>query len=260
MIKTLLGALSGGGQAPSSAFMGRVPAGVRVYAVGDIHGRNDLLLEMIARVVDDCAGYHGTVKVVFIGDVIDRGPNSADVVETLLHRLPTCWQTVFLRGNHERAMLDFLRDPEGSPAWLAWGGRQALESYGIGLYDGRGARAPALLAADFAKELERRGHNRLFDEMQPYHVEGSYLFVHAGVRPKIALEKQMEDDLLFIREDFLAKPHGLPYVVVFGHTILPEPLLLDDRIGLDTGAFESGILTAIKLDNDQRTVLQVVPG
>jgi serine/threonine protein phosphatase 1 len=247
---------SGGGAAPSSAIGAGLPEGQRVYAIGDVHGRSDLLRRMIDLIKQDVAGYTGTVTLVMIGDYIDRGPDSGGVVSLLQNEVSQAWNTVFLRGNHEQAMLDFGEDPEGRPEWLAWGGVQALESYDVTPYGARGLRDPKALAAELEHALAEQGHRAFYEATRLHHVIGPYLFVHAGVRPRVPLTKQMPEDLLFIREDFVGRPHGLPYVVVFGHTIMRAPLNEPDRIGIDTGAYQSNVLTAVVLEGDGRRFLQ----
>lgn len=233
-----------------------IPDGERVYAIGDIHGRSDLLRMLLKQIATDAKAFKGKVTLVCIGDYIDRGPDSKGVVEILLKDLPPHWQKVFLRGNHEQAMLDFMENPQLRTEWLGWGGVQALESYDIALYGPKGARAPEALAPELLMELEKIGHKGFFEATQLTHISGNYLFVHAGVRRGIPLEKQMANDLIFIREDFMGRAHNLPYRVVFGHTILPEPLVEDDRIGLDTGAFQTGTLTAVRLEADSVEIMQ----
>jgi len=256
MMFSLLGTLLGGrpedGRPP--AF---VPPGERIYAIGDIHGRRDLLGMLVERIIEDAKAYKGTITLVGMGDYIDRGPDSQGVVEYLLNKLPEGWQKVFLRGNHEQAMLDFLKSPKTRGEWLAWGGVQALESYDVPPYGAQGMRNPEALAAEFEEALTaNKGHKAFVENTVLSYTAGDYAFVHAGVRPGVPLEKQMVDDLLFIREDFIGRPHQLPQRVVFGHTILPEPLLADDRIGLDTGAFQTGVLTAVRLESDDADLLQ----
>lgn len=247
-----------GGKAPSPTVEARVPSGIRVYAVGDVHGRDDLLRQMLQILVKDGEDFEGQIKLVMIGDYIDRGPASAQVVDILLKELPEAWETVFLRGNHEHAMMEFLKDPRRMPMWLGWGGIQALESYEVKPYGARGMRDLEALAAELRFALEEKGHDAFYDRTVLWHVVGDYAFVHAGVRPRVALEKQMEDDVLFIRDDFLRHPHELPYRVVFGHTIFDIPLMQNDRIGIDSGAFLSGCLTAVALEGMEARFLQAL--
>lgn len=256
MFRHLRGWLRGGDDSPPSAPAAHIPDGQRFYAVGDVHGRPDLLRSLLDLIHRDIADFRGSVSLVMIGDYIDRGPSSAEVIDVLLGELPTAWRKVFLRGNHEHAMQAFLDDPHGMPMWLAWGGIQALESYGIPPYGAMGLRNPDALAAELQYALDQRGHSSFFAQTQTWFTAGDYAFVHAGVRPGIPLQKQLDDDLLFIREDFLGRPHLLPFRVVFGHTIFDQPLLLPDRIGIDTGAFSTGVLTAAVLEADQVRFLQ----
>ncbi len=240
----------------------QIPDLQRVYAIGDIHGRSDLLATLLDRLKQDAASYEGQITLICMGDYIDRGPDSKGVVDMLTNTIPSTWQTVFLRGNHEQAMLDFrstahLTEKRGARCeWLAWGGLQALESYGVPPFGPHGVRDAAALAAEFEHALTETGHDRFYNDTRLFHTCGGYLFVHAGVRRGIPIKNQMPEDLLFIREDFLGQPHDLPYRIVFGHTIMPQPLVEDDRIGIDTGAFDSGILTALKLEGTHVDFIQ----
>jgi serine/threonine protein phosphatase 1 len=230
-----------------------IPDGERVYAIGDIHGRADLLASLLEQIKADAKSYSGRITFVGMGDYIDRGPHSKQVVD-LLSALPAPWHKVFLCGNHEQAMLDFLADPKRSE-WLSWGGLEALASYDIQPFGARGIRQTDAIAAELAHTLAETGHDSFYKATVMRYVLGGYAFVHAGVRPRVVLENQLPSDLLFIREDFMGRPHGLPYRVVFGHTILPEVLVTDDRIGLDTGAFQSGVLSAVALEGESVRVL-----
>ncbi|RYG61976.1 MAG: serine/threonine protein phosphatase [Alphaproteobacteria bacterium] len=243
----------------------RIPEGERVYAIGDVHGRRDLLELLLETIRQDAQGYDGKVTLIGMGDYIDRGPDSKGVVDVLMSdALPAAWDKVFLRGNHEQVMLDFMQTAHlgergARCEWLAWGGLQALESYGVAPFGAHGVRDVGALAAEFGETLNKTGHGAFFDATQLYHVCGDYLFVHAGVRRGIPVKNQMAEDLLYIREDFIGKPHDLPFRVVFGHTIMETPLVEDDRIGIDTGAFQSGILTAVRLEDDRTDLLQTNP-
>lgn len=255
MITRLAGLLHKRRSDEDRRFGAGVPDGERVYAVGDVHGRADLLADLLEQIKADADGYTGPITFVGMGDYIDRGPHSMQVVELLLTALPANWNKVFLRGNHEQAMLDFLADPRRSE-WLAWGGLEALTSYDIQPFGARGVRDTAALAAELTHALVEKGHESFYNQTIMHYVCGSYAFVHAGVRPRVSLENQLPSDLLFIREDFMGRPHGLQYRVVFGHTILPDVMLGDDRIGLDTGAYQSGVLSAVALEGEHARVLQ----
>jgi serine/threonine protein phosphatase 1 len=229
-----------------------VPPGVRIYAVGDIHGCAQQLITLLKALKKDAAGYKGRVVFVGIGDAIDRGPSSSDVVDILQTHLPDAWEKVFLRGNHEQALLDFLKAPRRTAAWMAWGGLQTLESYGVRLYGPTGARPPEELAADLKLAVEARGHAQFYRATCLSHTVGNLLFVHAGVRPGVPLHRQTAQELLYIREDFINNPHHLPYRIVFGHTVFPQVWVEPDRLGIDTGAYKSGVLSAVALQG--RTV------
>ena len=222
-----------------------------VYVVGDIHGNLAKLQGLLKRIKGDSAKRTGPFTLVFLGDVINRGPDSAGVVKTLRTGLPKGWKIVTLRGNHEQALLDFLNQPDRYAHWLGWGGAETCQSYGIQPFGAKGLRAPAALAAEMAHELEKRGDRVWLEATVLSHVIGPYAFVHAGVRPGVALASQMPEDLLFIREDWANRPHQLPFTVIYGHTIYPEPLVANDRIGIDTGAYLNGPLTAAVLTATQ---------
>jgi serine/threonine protein phosphatase 1 len=228
----------------------------RVYAVGDVHGRDDLLVMLLKTIEVDGLDYKGPKTIVMLGDLINRGPASKAVLARVQHSLPQGWQQAVLRGNHEQALLDYLAKPETEHAWLGWGGVQTLESYGVAPYGPRGLREPAALAAELEAELLADGTLAWLKERPLYWVCGGYAFVHAGVRTGLPLAAQSAFDLLFIRDDWLGRPHGLPQRVVFGHTIMQEPLVLADRIGIDTGAYQSGVLTAVVLEGQTTRVLQ----
>ncbi|WP_343347895.1 metallophosphoesterase family protein [Sphingomicrobium sp. XHP0239] len=218
--------------------------GKRVYAIGDVHGCDKELKRLLKRIAKDLDGYEGKSTIVFLGDYIDRGPDSAGVVERLLSDDLPGDRQIFLKGNHEAAMLEAL---EGKAlGWLAYGGIQTLESYGVD--------KKALFNTPSVKKLISRhvpdAHLDFFRTLKTSKKIGRYLFVHAGIRPGVPLEDQKERDLIWIRDDFLSskKDHGL--IVVHGHTVSEEPQKKKNRIGLDTGCYASGTLTAARLEGD----------
>lgn len=237
-----------------------LPDAHRVYAIGDVHGMAGLLDRLLGSIRADAAGYMGQVHLVFLGDYIDRGPHSKPVLEILKNRpWPPEWQVTLLRGNHDQAALDFLDNPTTDSHWLAWGGDSVLAEYGLGLFQ-HGVRTPLpALAQALKQQLEACGHLTVLQNTALHYTVGDYLFVHAGVRPMLAVADQLEHDLMMIRDDFAGRPHGLPYKVVYGHTITHVPLDLSDRLGLDTGAFSSGVLTAAVLENTTVRFLQTKP-
>lgn len=239
---------------------GRVPDGVRVYAIPDIHGRADLL-ERLLDAIDQDLSRTGSdldrVVGVFLGDYIDRGPRSRRVLDILTNGLPKRLETVFLMGNHEQFVLSFL-DGLGEPAgWLFNGGVETLISYGVPVPDSvyMSREGENHLRAALLDALPER-HMVFLRNLRLMHQEGEYLFVHAGIRPGVAHDRQSPEDLLWIRGPFLTSSADLGAVVVHGHTITPRPLVLNNRIGLDTGAHETGRLTCGVLEGERLRFLR----
>lgn len=239
----------------------RGKAGCRAYAVGDIHGRLDLLDVMLSRIEDDMARQPAArTFIIFLGDLIDRGPDSAGVVERLrTYRPPHGAEMVFLAGNHEEVLLRILdNERKILPNWLKFGGVECAESYGID--------AAALSRLEESAAIERvramvpAAHREFLKGFGDTFRFGDYLFVHAGIRPGIGLEEQDLSDLRWIREPFLtdAKEHG--FVVVHGHTIVPQVEERANRIGIDTGAYHTGNLTALAVEEERRWYISTVAG
>lgn len=236
--------------APAEA---RVPDGLRVYAIGDIHGCREELDRLLERVEADLSGHEGASRLVFLGDYVDRGPDSAGVIERLAGGgLPGDGQT-FLRGNHEMVFADLLRgEREAQSGWLAYGGFATLASYGIEraqLFDGE-PDVPALLGAAVPEH-----HRRFLHGLEPSVRLGDYFFAHAGVRPGVALAEQSERDLAWIRESFLGSREDHGAVIVHGHTISDDPEVRPNRVGIDTGCYRTGRLTALVLEGAGRRFL-----
>lgn len=235
-----------------------VPPGQIVYAVGDIHGEAGLLRRLLESLRQDLAGRTDkpAATLIFLGDYIDRGPDSRAVLDLLLSDPLPGARLRFLRGNHEQTMLDFLVDPLAAADWLRFGGVETLASYGLRAPPG--SLDPARLrqlAADLANRLPP-AHLSLLRATTLMAAVGDYAFVHAGIRPGISLNQQKQDDLLWIRDGFLDRPFQASHVIVHGHSVTDEPVLAPHRIGLDTGAYASGILTAIALHGSERHVIQ----
>jgi serine/threonine protein phosphatase 1 len=231
------------------------PAGSCIYAIGDIHGRADLLAEIHRRIRADRTKAARRV-VVHLGDYVDRGDASRAVIDMLLSDpVPGC-QYVNLLGNHERFMLDFLDDAAIGPSWLMNGGEATLESYGV-TYARGGTRETAMFLLQQAlREKLPPAHRRFLDSLKLSHREGDYLFVHAGIKPGAPLEAQTADSILWIRDEFLDSDADHGVCVVHGHTITDQPEVRPNRIGIDTGAFTTGRLTCLALEADTRRVLQ----
>jgi serine/threonine protein phosphatase 1 len=229
-----------------------VPAGRRVYAVGDIHGRADLLLKLLDNIQADVAGggFKGKPILVFLGDYIDRGFQSKDVIDILLSERLSPFETYFLKGNHEAAMMEFLAGPGIGPRWAEFGGVETLVSYGVRPPRMRTAPAEWAIASDELNRLLPAEHRAFLESLQLNVRIGDYLFVHAGVRPGVDLAEQSENDMLWIREEFLNDARPLGAVVVHGHTPAPNPHRDSRRIGIDTGAYLSGRLTAARFEHD----------
>ena len=226
--------------------------GCRAYAVGDIHGRLDLLNQILAEIeADHAARPPKRTFLIFLGDLVDRGPDSAGVVERLRTYQHTGIRMIFLGGNHEEVLLRILDGEQNIlPSWLKFGGAECAESYGIN------PEALKRMPEDAAVELVRtkvpREHKEFLASFADTFSFGDYLFVHAGIRPGIAIDEQARADLRWIRDPFLSdsKEHGC--VVVHGHTIVERVEERTNRIGIDTGAYRSGVLTALAIEDDQR--------
>ena len=240
------------GRSPPSA-----PPETRIYAIGDIHGRADLLRTLNGLIRDDAASRRAPRSVVvYLGDYVDRGPHSREVIDLLLAAPPAGFEHIHLRGNHEDFMLRFLADVSVGPSWLSNGGRETLESYGVdppGLFAGTDALELALRA--LAARLPA-AHVEFLRSLRLLHEEGDFCFVHAGVRPGVPLEQQREQDLLWIRDEFLSSNAEFGRIVVHGHSITPVPDVRRNRIGIDTGAFRSERLTCLVLEGSEWAFLQ----
>jgi serine/threonine protein phosphatase 1 len=236
----------------------RVPDGTRLYAIGDIHGRDDLLERLLEDIATDAsAAPAGTRRVlVYVGDYVDRGLESRQVIERLLDRPPEGFEVIHLLGNHEEAFLGFL---EGKPIafdWFRYGGLETLYSYDVPIP--RRAARPIDIDALRRKAVAAvpAAHVEFLRGCKLWHVEGDYAFVHAGVRPGVSLERQEADDLLWIRDEFLSsRADHDGKVVVHGHTICERPEVRANRINIDTGAFASGRLTCLVLEGEGRRFL-----
>jgi serine/threonine protein phosphatase 1 len=229
--------------------------GHRAYVVGDIHGRLDLLDRLLGTIHDDLdARPSPKTLLVFVGDLIDRGPNSAQVVERLRTYRHGGVRPVFILGNHEEVLLRILAgEAELIAKWRQFGGSQCLESYGVDV------DALSDLDAEAALEAVRAAIPPAHSEFLGSFVDtcrfGDYLFTHAGIRPGIPLDQQSQTDLRWIRDPFLFDDTDHGFVVVHGHTIAGEVEQRANRIGIDTGAYRSGVLTALAIEGAKRWTL-----
>ncbi len=231
--------------------------GFRIYAIGDIHGRLDLLDAMLARIRADLAARpHSQPLVVFLGDYVDRGPETRGVLETLIGLEAAGLPARCLLGNHDSYVLAYLEDPDWSDRPLHWlhtsmGGAATLASYGV---------------PDALEGAPRRTHAAFVEAFPRTHLDflngcglwmriGSYVFVHAGIRPGVAMEAQERDDLIWIREPFLSTNEDFGFKVVHGHTIVPKVEHRPNRIAIDTGAVRTGVLSCLVLDGSEVALL-----
>jgi serine/threonine protein phosphatase 1 len=185
---------------------------------------------------------------VFLGDYIDRGPASSQVIDMLIDRAQH-HETIFLKGNHETMLLELLRDPEIFPMFRQYGGLPTLRSYGLTPSVNPGHEEQHTLIEALAQKIPD-SHRRFFDDLQSKYLCGDFLFVHAGVRPGIPLEKQKEEDLLWIRDEFLSSDKNFGKFIVHGHTPVSKPDIRPNRINIDTGAYATGILTLLIIQGD----------
>lgn len=230
-----------------------IAPGRRIFAVGDIHGRKDLLTKLLARIGEITETETLRHTLVFLGDYVDRGPDSAGVLDEL-GKIRDRVDTVLLKGNHETFLFDFLRDPDILPAWANVGGLSTLASYGL--------RPPLRPTPQEARELRDdlvrkmpESHVAVLRALVPSYAADDYFFVHAGVRPGTALADQAEADLLWIRGEFLDYRGNFEKRVVHGHTPVKMPDVLASRINIDTGAFATGNLTCLVLEADEISFL-----
>ncbi len=233
-----------------------LPEGVRVYAVGDIHGRYDLLLEIYERIQADLSGNKPVHSVgIFLGDYVDRGPSSRDVLAWISECKLVFNEWVFLRGNHEEALERFLAEPGIVDQWRQFGGFETLYSYGVTPPVDRSGEAIDSSHQEFVKVFPDR-QRRLLAQMENHVIVGDYFFVHAGVRPGVALDQQETDDLLWIREPFLSSGADFGKFVVHGHTPVAEPDERVNRFNIDTGAYLTNRLTCLVLEGQGRRIFQ----
>lgn len=240
--------------APLAAQKPRLPTGLRVYAIGDVHGRLDLLEDVFGKI--DRQEFDSPSErnlTILLGDMIDRGPDSRGVVNQILARSRRHWMLA-MRGNHEQYLLDFLEDPDILEPWGPLGAFNTLLSYGL-----RPSRAPT---PEQRRELSQAlcasmppGHLAFFQNLPISFSCHGYFFAHAGVRPGVALDKQTPEDLLWIRDEFLSHRGPFERVIIHGHTPVIAPEILPHRINIDTGAYATGRLTCAMLEGNEVVLL-----
>jgi serine/threonine protein phosphatase 1 len=238
----------------------RIPDGMRVYAIGDVHGRNDLLQSLLAQIdADDAERGKAETQIIFLGDLVDRGPDSAGVIETAMALRASGRNVRFLLGNHEEVFLAACdkRDAKTLRYCMRIGGDATIQSYPI-------TRAEYLeldhqQLADRLATLVPQAHLDFLRAFEDQVIIGDYFFVHAGIRPGVPLSEQKSSDMRWIREEFTGHRGDLEKVIIYGHTIYDKVEERGSRIGIDTGAFASGKLTAIGLEAGDRWFLQTHP-
>lgn len=250
--------------APGIHFLdARGPEGMRIYAVGDVHGRLDLLVAMYRRIAAEIRQARpADWRVIHLGDYVDRGPDSKGVIDFLIEVRKRDPRHLMLAGNHDIGFLDFLDAPDADGLFMRYGGIQTAQSYGVVLNEGGGAwfgRSEAAL---------RQGHAALVEAVPKSHVDflqslafsltfGDFFFCHAGIRPGIALESQSTQDLIWIRDVFHNHSGLHPKIVVHGHTPVPEAEVMVNRVNIDTLAYQTGNLSALVVDGADKRILVV---
>jgi len=231
-----------------------VPSGQRVYAIGDIHGRLDLFEALVAAIdADDAASLPAETTVILLGDLVDRGPDSAGVI-ALARQWQTRRRVRILGGNHEEMFLRGFDELEVFRHFLRHGGRETALSYGIDR--ARFLQATMEEAQQLMRDAVPHADIAFLEAFEDMVTIGDYAFVHAGIDPRVPLDEQKRRDLRWIREPFLSHPDSYGPVVVHGHTISDEPEDCGNRIGIDTGAFVSGRLTALVLEGTARRYIE----
>jgi serine/threonine protein phosphatase 1 len=227
-----------------------LPAGLRIYAIGDLHGRADLLDSLLSRIDTDLV--HRPVNSaieVYVGDYIDRGPGSCQVLDRLIARSQQR-KVVCLKGNHEIFLSQFLANPATLQGWRQYGGLETLVSYGLRPSLNPDAAEQIEIARALRSAIPNL-HLQFLDHLSPSASCGDFFFVHAGVKPRVPLAEQREEDLLWIREEFLLYEDDFEKIIVHGHTPVSEPDFRPNRINIDTGAYATGKLTCLRIEADE---------
>ncbi len=236
-----------------------IPEGRRVYAIGDIHGRNDLLQQLLDKIIKDDAE-RGAVQseIIFLGDLVDRGPDSAGVIDTAMQARAELGNVRFLMGNHEEIYLSATKGDEKAVRFFnRIGGRETILSYDITMKEYIGLDMTQL--AERIPELFPKSHIDFIAGFEDQITIGDYAFVHAGIRPGVPLSEQRQKDLRWIRDEFLSSQTAHEKIIVYGHTINNDVVETGTRIGIDTGAYYSDKLTALALEGSERWYLDTAP-
>jgi serine/threonine protein phosphatase 1 len=231
-----------------------LPEGLRIYAFGDVHGRLDLLDELLGRIAQDISVRPVARPLfVFLGDYIDRGPQSRETIDRLIaHGRDN--ECVFLKGNHEQVAIKCLSDRSLFDQWTRFGGVETLVSYGVLPKPPLDEQQIVRLQAAFHEALPQ-AHFRFFRDLKRSFACGDFFFVHAGVRPRVDLSHQKESDLFWIRDEFLSSSEDFGKIIVHGHTPTSEVEVAPNRINIDTGAFATGRLTCLVMEEASLAVM-----
>lgn len=235
-----------------------LPEGRRIYAVGDVHGCSVLVRELINSIDADSAERpYADTTIIFLGDLVDRGTDTKGVLDYIIELKASGRNILLLQGNHEEVLLKARAgDRRAARAFNRIGGRETLLSYGITAEDYDAAGLDDVIG--WLRSNLPESHVALLDQARDIHIEGDYLFVHAGIRPRIALSDQSDGDLRWIRDDFLKYRGDHGKMVVHGHSIFPSVDERSNRVGIDTGAYHTGTLTALGLEGARRWYLSTV--
>ena len=244
-------------RAQSELFIPSVPDGQRVYAVGDIHGRVDLLEKLHQSIMEHATKGPAEIQntIVYLGDYVDRGFNSKEVIDFLLDTRSEDIRPVYLKGNHEDVLLQFLEDPSLGPAWFAIGGNATALSYGVAIPKRLSGTEKFHFIRQELQRLIPPDHLAFLKQLVLTYEAGDYFFVHAGIRHGVPLDRQHPKDLLWIRGDFLDRGQNCGKVIVHGHSISHKPEVRVDRIGIDTGAYATNALTCLVIESTSRSFI-----
>jgi serine/threonine protein phosphatase 1 len=228
----------------------KLPDGIRIYAVSDIHGCADLLQDVFAA-IDHHLARAGPVRAlhVFLGDYIDRGPASRQTIDLLIER-GRRHECIFLKGNHEAFLFEVLQDASRLQSWKEYGGFQTLMSYGLTPSIKPDQAEQDELARALLQGMPKH-HRRFLSNLRTSFFCGDFFFAHAGVRPGVPLRQQREEDLLWIRDEFLQSEENFGKFIVHGHTPVPKPVIRPNRINIDTGAYATGVLTLLTIQGER---------
>lgn len=229
----------------------------RIYAIGDIHGRADLLQKLLEKIFRDIQknAHKKQIKIIFLGDYIDRGSHSYEVIEILSQPSPKEIEYIFIKGNHEEIFQNFLSDPIQNSSWLRHGGSETLLSYKVSIKPPYSNKTQLMQVSDALRNKLPENHKVFLSSLKDSYENGDYFFTHAGIDPDTPLASQKKSDLRWIREKFISSTKLFEKIIVHGHTITPDVETLKNRIAVDTGAYYSGKLSCIILDGSFKSIL-----